>query len=124
MQARHGMTSPDLGPSTSVTQAAMIINFWTNHANANNSAEVELFVNGRLRWGRLDADWSWVPIKAEPDGSNDPKTTSPVRRPTSSCPKFELRSNASRCMLCYRRTRECPLSMYSLSCSLRPIIDT
>ena len=64
MQARHGMTGPDLGPSTSVTQAAMIINFWTNHANVNNSAEVELFVNGRLRWGTLDADWSWVLIKA------------------------------------------------------------
>jgi hypothetical protein len=31
----------------------MIINFWTNHANVNNSAEVELFVNGRLRWGTL-----------------------------------------------------------------------
>jgi len=45
VQARHGMTTPDLGRSTSVTQAAMIINFWTNHANANNSAEVELFVN-------------------------------------------------------------------------------
>ena len=65
MQARHGMTTPDLGPSTSITQAAMIINFWTNHANVNNSAEVELFVNGRLRWGTLDAGWSWVLINAE-----------------------------------------------------------
>jgi len=43
----------------------MIINFWTNHANVNNSGEVELFVNGRLRWGTLDAGWSWVLIKAE-----------------------------------------------------------
>jgi len=64
VQARHGVTSPDLGPSTSVTQAAMIINLWTNHANVNNSAELERFVNGRLRWGTLDADWSWVLINA------------------------------------------------------------
>jgi hypothetical protein len=64
VQGHHDMTTPDPGPSTSVTQAAVIINFWTNHANANNSAEVELFVNGRLRWGTLDADWSRVLIKA------------------------------------------------------------
>jgi len=34
---------------------------------------------------------------------------------TRSCPKFELPGNESGCMLCYKRKRECPLLMYSLS---------
>jgi len=91
------MTSPDLGPSTSVTQAAMIINFWTNHANVNNSAEVELFVNGRLRWGTLDAGWSWVLIKAETGQAPITDSTCTIRRLTRTYKRPNLSGLKSGC---------------------------
>jgi hypothetical protein len=40
-----------------ITQAAMIIDFWTNHANANKSAEVELTLSPGKRGSRPCGYW-------------------------------------------------------------------